>query len=41
MDELPLDLPRAPWSRQKEVVRRFYREMLDRADVALVPENSA
>ena len=36
MDELPLDLPRASWSHQKEVVRRFYKEMWDRADVALL-----
>jgi len=38
MDELPLDLPRAPWSHQKEVVRRFYKEMWDCADVTLVPQ---
>jgi len=38
MDEIPLALPRVPWSHQKEVVRCFYKEMWDRADIALVPK---
>ena len=37
-DESPLNLPQAPWSHQKEVVRLFYKEMWDHANTALVPE---
>jgi predicted ester cyclase len=36
--DLPLELPRDPWSYQKEVVRRFYKEMWDHANTELVPE---
>src|SRR6478736_4059544 len=38
MHELPLDLAKVDWSRQKEVVRVFYKEMWDHANVALVPQ---
>jgi predicted ester cyclase len=37
-DESPLDLPQAPWSHQKEVVRLFYKELWDHANTALVPQ---
>ena len=38
MHEIPLDLSRVRLSAQKEVVRVFYKEMWDRADVSLVPQ---
>ena len=38
MHELPLDRAKVGWSRQKEVVRVFYKEMWDHANVALVPQ---
>jgi predicted ester cyclase len=38
MHEPLLDLSKVAWSRQKEVVRVFYKEMWDRADVGLVPQ---
>jgi predicted ester cyclase len=38
MHEAPLDLSRIPWSRKKEVVRVFYKEMWDRADTSLLPQ---
>jgi len=38
MDEIPLALPRVPWSHQKEVVRCFYKEMWDHANTSLVPQ---
>ena len=38
MDESPLDLPQVSWSRRKETVRVFYKEMWDHANTALVPE---
>lgn len=37
MHDRPLDLPGARWSARKEAVRVFYKELWDRADVALVP----
>lgn len=38
MDDAPLDLASLPWSRQKEMVRVFYKEMWDHANTALVPQ---
>lgn len=38
MHEAPLDLDRIALSRQKEMVRVFYKEMWDRADTSLVPQ---
>ena len=38
MHEPPLNLAKGVASRQKEVVRVFYKEMWDRADTALVPQ---
>jgi predicted ester cyclase len=38
MHEPVLDLSKVAWSRQKEVVRVFYKEMWDHANVALVPQ---
>ena len=38
MDEPPLDLARVPWSHQKEIVRVFYKEMWDHADISLGPQ---
>jgi predicted ester cyclase len=38
MHEPLLDLSKVAWSRQKEVVRVFYKEMWDHADVSLVPQ---
>ena len=37
MDEPALDLAQVPWSRQKEMVRVFYKEMWDHANTTLVP----
>ena len=37
MHEAPLDLAAVRWSRQKEMVRIFYKEMWDHADTSLVP----
>jgi len=34
----PLDLAQVPLSPQKEIVRVFYKELWDRADVSLVPK---
>lgn len=36
--EAPLILDRSELTPQKEVVRKFYKEMWDHADVALIPE---
>jgi predicted ester cyclase len=38
MDEPLLDLSTVAWSRQKEIVRLFYKEMWDHAETALVPQ---
>ena len=38
MHEPILDLAKASWSRQKELVRVFYKEMWDHANTALVPQ---
>ena len=38
MPDAPLDLATVPWSRQKEMVRVFYKEMWDHANTALVPQ---
>ena len=38
MDEVPLDLSTVRWTRQKEMVRVFYKEMWDHANTALVPQ---
>jgi hypothetical protein len=38
MNDAPLDLATLPWSRQKEMVRVFYKEMWDHANTALVPQ---
>jgi len=38
MHEPTLDLDSVAWSRQKEVVRVFYKEMWDHANVSLVPQ---
>lgn len=38
MHDVALDLPTEPWSRQKEAVRVFYKEVWDRANVGLVPQ---
>ena len=38
MREPPLDLSQVPWSPRKEIVRIFYKEMWDHANVALVPQ---
>jgi hypothetical protein len=38
MHEVPLDLATVALSRQKEVVRVFYKEMWDYANTALVPQ---
>ena len=38
MQEPLLDLATVPWSRQKEMVRFFYKEMWDHADTSLVPQ---
>jgi len=38
MHEPVLDLSTVAWSRQKEVVRVFYKEMWDHADTSLVPQ---
>ena len=38
MHDSPLDLTQTTWSRQKEVVRVFYKEMWDHANTALVPQ---
>jgi predicted ester cyclase len=38
MHDSPLDLTSIPWSRQKEIVRVFYKEMWDHANTALVPQ---
>lgn len=38
MDEPALDFNQLKLSRQKEVVRVFYKEMWDRADTSLVPQ---
>jgi len=38
MDEPPLDLPAGSWSRRKEMVRVFYKEMWDRGDTSRVPQ---
>ena len=37
MDEPTLNLAAVNWSPQKELVRVFYKEMWDKADVSLVP----
>ena len=37
MDEPVLDLDSVDWTPQKELVRIFYKEMWDKADVSLVP----
>ena len=37
MDEPLLDLSQVVWTRQKEVVRIFYKELWDNSNVALVP----
>ena len=37
MHEPPLDLAKTAWSRQKEVVRIFYKDMWDHANTSLVP----
>ena len=37
MDEPALDLSKVPWSPKKELVRVFYKELWDNADVSLVP----
>ena len=36
MHDVPLELPTAAWSAQKEAVRVFYKEMWDHANTALV-----
>lgn len=38
MHEPPLDLSHLAWSRRKEIVRIFYKEMWDHANTALVPQ---
>jgi predicted ester cyclase len=38
MHEPVLDLATVPWSRRKEMVRVFYKEMWDHANTSLVPE---
>ena len=38
MHDTPLDLATVPWSRQKEMVRVFYKDMWDHANTALVPQ---
>jgi predicted ester cyclase len=38
MHEPSLDLASVPWSRQKEMVRVFYKDMWDCADTSLVPQ---
>jgi predicted ester cyclase len=38
MHEPPLDLAKVDWSRHKEIVRVFYKEMWDHANIALVPQ---
>ena len=38
MHEPPLDLSKIPWSRHKEVVRVFYKEMWDHVDTALLQQ---
>ena len=38
MHESPLDLAKVDWSRQKEIVRVFYKELWDHANTALVPQ---
>jgi predicted ester cyclase len=38
MHDPVLDLATADWSRQKELVRVFYKEMWDHANIALVPQ---
>jgi predicted ester cyclase len=38
MNEIPLTLPSAAWSGRKELVRVFYKDMWDHADIALVPK---
>ena len=38
MHDAPLDLAAVPLSRQKEMVRVFYKEMWDHANTALVPQ---
>jgi predicted ester cyclase len=38
MHDAALDLAGVPWSRQKEMVRVFYKEMWDHANTALVPQ---
>jgi predicted ester cyclase len=38
MHDSPLNLTQVAWSRQKEVVRVFYKEMWDHANTALVPQ---
>lgn len=38
MHEPTLDLSSVAWSRQKEAVRVFYKEMWDHANIALVPQ---
>jgi predicted ester cyclase len=37
MNDTPLVLPTPAWSREKEAVRVFYKELWDHADIALVP----
>src|SRR4051812_41282307 len=37
MHEPPLDLSTVTWSRQKETVRIFYKELWDHAQTSLVP----
>lgn len=38
MHDSPLDLAAIPWSRRKEVVRVFYKDMWDHANTSLVPQ---
>jgi predicted ester cyclase len=38
MDEPVLDLSKVRWSPKKEIVRVFYKELWDNADVSLVPQ---
>src|SRR3954464_11779063 len=38
MHDTPLDLATVRWSRQKEMVRVFYKEMWDHRNTALVPQ---
>jgi hypothetical protein len=38
MHDRPLDLATVPWSRQKEAVRVFYKQMWDHANTTLIPQ---